>query len=535
MRDYLRKLKPTCIDDLIAMNALYRPGPLGSNMVDDFIDRKHGRKKIEYPHACLADILKETYGVIVYQEQVMKIANVMGGFSLGAADQLRRAMGKKKVEVMVQMREQFIQGAKGNNISPNTAGEVFDLMAHFAGYGFNKSHSAGYAIIAFQTAWLKVHYPAEFMAANLTSEMNDTDRIVTLIDECRRMGIEVLPPDVNRSVAHFTVDEGQVRFGLGGVKNVGLGPIESIIEARRDDGPFADLYDFCARVDRKALNKRMIESLIMAGAMDSFGCHRARLVAGIDQAIELAQAERREREAGQFNLFCGGETAAPVEKTPLPEATPWTPLEQLAFEKAVLGFWFTGNPLDTYREELEAFATPFSRLFTYPDRATVTVGGVITGISRKTKKKDNKPFMVIRLTDREGIGEAIMMNDAYELYKDRVTEDSLVLIEGTVSNRNGDQPSVFVNAIEPLDDARKNRTRSVIITLDTGNDKVMEKVAAVNDICGRFPGDITLWIRLATQHAGQYRVKANRFRVSPDAALVKELRGVLGRDNVRIG
>ena len=241
MRDYLRKLKPTCIEDLIAMNALYRPGPLGSNMVDDFIDRKQGRKQLAYPHPLLEGILKETYGVIVYQEQVMKIANVMAGFTLGGADELRRAMGKKKVEVMADMRLKFIEGAKKKDISESKAGEVFDLMAHFAGYGFNKSHSAGYAILAYQTAWLKAHYPSELMAATFSSEMDSTDRIVVFIEECRRMGIEVLPPDINSSFAHFTVEDGNVRFGLGAVKNVGLGGIEAIIDARKEGGKFHDL------------------------------------------------------------------------------------------------------------------------------------------------------------------------------------------------------------------------------------------------------------------------------------------------------
>jgi len=535
MRDYLKKLKPSCIDDLIAMNALYRPGPLGSNMIDDFIQCKNGNKKIEYPHSLLEDILKETYGVIVYQEQVMKIAHVMAGFSLGAADELRRAMGKKKVEIMTMMKHKFIEGARKNSIDEKIASDVFELMAHFAGYGFNKSHSAGYAILAYQTAWLKTHYPAEFMAATLSSEMDNTDRIVILIEECKRMGIEVFPPDINRSIDEFTVEVENVRFGLGGIKNVGHGAINSIISARMEGGPFKDFYDFCTRVELKSLNKRMIESLILAGAFDSLGTDRARLVAGIEQAVEFSQARQQEREMGQFNIFGESEIDNGISSLPpLPEVKPWSKTEKLANEKSVLGFWFSGHPLENFSEELKAFTKTFNQLVTKLDRAPIVVGGVITSIIRKTTKKDDKPYLSIRVESMEGSGDVILMNSAYNEYKDKVNVDSMVLIHGTVSNKNNsDQPSVFANSIESLETAREKLTKAVNITISTSGLKQSD-LEPVIKTCEKYPGNLPLLINLKTSTSGNYRLKSKRYRVTANSSFIKELRNLLGQNEVWI-
>ncbi len=537
MRDYLKKLKPSCIEDLIAMNALYRPGPLGSNMVDDFIERKQGTKKIAYPHPLLEDILKETYGVIVYQEQVMKIAHVMSGFSLGAADQLRRAMGKKKVEVMTTMRHKFIEGAKANNIDERTAGEVFDLMAHFAGYGFNKSHSAGYAILAYQTAWLKTHYPAEFMAASLTSEMDNTTRVVILINECRSMGINVLPPDVNSSFYEFTVVDGNVLFGLGGIKNVGRNAIESIVNAREEGGKFIDLYDFCLRVELKSLNKRMIESLIMAGAMDFTGESRARLFAGIDLAVEYAQNKQREIEMGQTNLFGDADdiSSSAGNLQPLPDVPPWTDVVTLANEKNVLGFWLSGHPLEDYTDEISTFATPFSEISAKPNNSPVTVGGVVTAVTRKMTKNGNKPYMNLAVEDLESSGEVLLINGAYEEYKDTVTEDSMFIFQGTTRNSNGsDDASVFANTLIPLEHARERMTKAVIIELSTQGLEESD-LEPITNVCKKYPGDLTLWIKLKTSTSGNYRIKSDQFTVSAEPSFLDELRGILGENAVRIG
>ncbi len=539
MRDYLRKLKPNCIEDLIAMNALYRPGPLGSNMVDDFIERKHGIKAIKYPHPLLEPVLKETYGVIVYQEQVMKIANVMAGFSLGAADELRRAMGKKKAEVMAKMKNKFITGAEEKGIDGAIAGEVFDLMAYFAGYGFNKSHSAGYAILAYQTAWLKAKYPAELLAATLTSEMNDSDRVVLFCDECRRMGIEVLPPDVNRSMAYFIVDDGNVRFGLGAVKNVGLGAIEAIVTARTEGGPFTGLFDFCARVDLKALNKRVFESLVMSGAMDSLSGgrieDRSRLMAGIDRAIEHAQAEQREREMGQFNLFGSiGDGGGNALATPsLPDVPAWNRMEMLAKEKSVLGFWFSGHPLEGFRDELQAFAVPIKMLPARADRETVLIGGVITSVTRKTSKKNDKPLLIARIEDLEGSTEAIFMNGALDECKDRVVVDAMLLVEGQISARN-DPPSIWATKVEDLIDSRTRRMKGVGITVSTiglSPDELKPVIAC----CEKYPGELPLTLRLKTATTGDWRVRCGKYKVSSDPNLVRDLRRLLGRENVWIG
>ncbi len=536
MREYLRKLKPTVIEDLIAMNALYRPGPLGANMVDTFIDRKQGREKIAYPHPLLEDILKETYGVIVYQEQVMKIASVMAGFTLGGADQLRRAMGKKKEEVMKQMKIEFLAGAEKKDIDTNIAGEVFDLMAHFAGYGFNKSHSAGYAILAYQTAWLKAHHPPEFMAANMSSEMDNTDRIVIMIDECKKMGIEVLPPDVNASFDKFTVEDGNVRFGLGGVKNVGHGGIEEIVNAREEGGPFEDIFDFFTRVDMKALNKRMVESLIQAGAMDSFGVKREQLSAVIDPAIEFVQAVLREKNSNQISLFGGPTEESSVMKLtppPYPEGTKLSRMERLAQEKAVLGFWFSGNPLQGYEDELRAFAVPFSKLFMENDRAMVTVGGVITSVQRKTTKKD-KPMMILRVEDLESAGDVLLIGKEYDDYKDIVAVDKLVLIEGSVSKNGGeDQPSVFMRSLSPLADARE-RARNVTISLSTAGADT-PKLDSIISVCKSHPGNAFLWIKLQTATSGTFRVKTKKYRVAAEVAFIEELRSIVGRNSVFIG
>lgn len=535
MREYLKKLKPSHIDDLIAMNALYRPGPLGSNMVDDFIERKHGTKKIKYPHPILEDILKETYGVIVYQEQVMKIAHVMSGFSLGAADELRRAMGKKKVEVMTMMKNKFVEGATANKIDKKVSGEVFDLMAHFAGYGFNKSHSAGYAILAYQTAWLKTHHPAAFMAASLTSEMDDTKRVVILIKECKNMGINVLKPDVNSSYYEFTVENGNIRFGLGGVKNVGRSAIESIVDAREEGGGFRDLYDFCMRVELKSLNKRMIESLIMAGAMDFTDTGRSSLREGVELAVEYAQNKQKELDMGQTNMFGDSDNDSTFSTLqPLPNVKPWTEIERLANEKAVLGFWFSGHPLEDYADEIKIFATSFAALSSKPDNTPVTVGGIVTSLARKITKAKNKPYMSLTVEDMESSGEVLLFNGAYEEYKDKIEIDSMFIIQGSVKNSsNSDGASIFANSFVPLENAREKLTKAVNFEISTLDMKESD-LEPVTKICKKHPGRLSLWIKLKTSTSGDYKIKSNRFTVSAAPEFLKELRALLGEEAVWI-
>src|SRR5438045_2496479 len=361
MRDVLRRYKPGTIEDLTALNALDRPRPIQGGMIDDFIDRKHGRKRIEYELPELQEILQETLGVIVYQEQVMQLANRLSVYSLGEADLLRRAMGKKIAEEMAAQRERFVTGAAQRCYPPKKIEKIFDLMAQFAGYGFNKSHSAAYALLAYHTAYLKTHYPVEFMSALLTSVTGNTDDVVKYINECREMGIAVEPPDIHVSDANFTPHGSAIRFGLAAVKNVGHNAIESIVAARKEIGRFKSIYEFCEKVDLRLLNKRVLESLIKSGAMDSLG-RRAQLMAVLDKAIDHAQKTQRDAESGQhglFGVFQQEEVRADEDK--LPDTPDWDEHSRLSAEKEILGFFITGHPLEKYRDKIDnlgALSTP---------------------------------------------------------------------------------------------------------------------------------------------------------------------------------
>ncbi len=356
MRDILKRFKPAELEHLTALNALYRPGPM--QMIDDFIKRRHGQTRVTYEHPSLEPILKGTYGVMVYQEQVMQIASALAGFTLGEADILRKAMGKKKAEVMATQKDKFLKGAAARNVPEKKAIKTWDHMEQFAGYGFNKSHSAAYAWLAYQTGYLKANYPPYFMAALLTSERANTDTMVAYIGECREMGIKVLPPEVNQSEMFFTVVGEDIRFGLAAIKNVGEGAVEAVLAARNEGGPFRSLYDFCERVDMRAVNRRVVESFVKSGCFDNLDARRAALFAAIDGAMEGGQKRQRDREQGQSSLFgmlAGPDEVAPVERAA--DAPPWSEGERLAFEKESLGFFITGHPLERFRDELRQWAT----------------------------------------------------------------------------------------------------------------------------------------------------------------------------------
>ncbi len=388
MREFLKKLQPTVIEDLIAMNALYRPGPMEN--IDDFIQRKHGKKKITYLHPSMEPILKETYGIIVYQEQVMQLANAIAGFSLADADLMRRAMGKKIASLMAEMSEKFINGAVAKGIPKKKAVEIFSLIEKFAQYGFNKSHSTAYAYVAYQTAWLKAHYPAEFMSANLTSEMSSTDRVVILINECRKLGIRVNPPDINVSrVQFYPSDEKTITFGLNAIKNVGTKALEKIIEARDTDGHFKTLFDFTARVDLRAVNKKVLESLIMAGAMDSLAGTRAAKFKAVDDALKYGQQVHQQGNKNQFDLFGNGDNGQSklIREPVLGQEDEWPEQERLDKEKEVTGLYMSGHPLLKYAEELEELSTfDFTEKVNTGDNDMVRIGGII----------HSKKFILIR-------------------------------------------------------------------------------------------------------------------------------------------
>ena len=378
MKDLIRRLQPDCFEDMIALVALFRPGPLQSGMVDNFIDRKRGREEISYPdatwqHESLKPILEPTYGIILYQEQVMQIAQVLSGYSLGGADLLRRAMGKKKPEEMAKQRDTFQNGAAANGVDPELAMKIFDLVEKFAGYGFNKSHSAAYALVSYQTLWMKAHYPAEFMAAVMSADMDNTDKIVTLVDECENMKLKLIPPDVNSGLYKFNVNEqGHIVYGIGAIKGVGEGPIEAIIEARNAGGAFYDLFDFCARVDLKRLNRRVIEKLILSGAMDKLGPHRASLMATLEEAMKAAEQHAKAQAVGQNDLF-GLLAPEPENSAKAFKQVPiWPDEVWLEGERETLGLYLTGHPINRYLAEIHHYASARLVDFT-PTRRDQTV------------------------------------------------------------------------------------------------------------------------------------------------------------------
>src|SRR5450631_4392324 len=469
MRDVLRKYQPSSIEDLTALNALYRPGPIQGGMIDDFIDRKHGRKKVEYELPELQEILQETLGVIVYQEQVMQIANRLAGYSLGEADLLRRAMGKKIAAEMAAQRERFVSGAVQRGYPPKKIEKIFDLMAQFAGYGFNKSHSAAYALLAYHTAYLKTHYPVEFMAALLTSVTGSTDDVVKYINECREMGIAVEPPDVNVSDAYFTPHGEAIRFGLAAVKNVGHNAIESIVAARKEAGEFKSIFQFCEKVDLHLLNKRVMESLIKSGAMDRLG-RRAQLMAVVDNAMEQAQKTQKDAALGQHGLFgvFQQEDNQPTQAK-LPDTPDWDEHVRLAAEKEILGFFITGHPLEKYRDKLEDLRAPSTTEIGAIKASTgkdenITTAGIITGL-KVLKSKKGDFYAQATLEDMSGSIDMIVFPEAYKRIGEKVKLEVPVLVKAGVRIEEGANPKITAAEIQPLEEAKVPLPRAIRIRI----------------------------------------------------------------------
>lgn len=471
MQDYLRKLKPSSVHDLVAMNALYRPGPMEN--IPEFIDRKNGKQKIIYAHPRLEAILNETYGVIVYQEQVIKIASEIAGLSLAQADLLRRAMGKKDKELMAKQKKEFVDSAVANHIERKTAADIFDLIEKFASYGFNKSHSVAYSVLAYQTAYLKAHYPAEYMAATLSSEKDNTDKIVILIDECRKLGIEVLPPDVNESGVNFVVNPKGIRFGLSAIKNVGVGAVEQIVKSRSEQGPFKDIFDFCARVDLRTVNKKTIEGLIQAGAFDSLQENRAQLFGTVEAAISYGQSIQEQKEKGQSNLFDHG-GAKLTTRPAIRNIIDWNETEKLSREKAVLGFYVSGHPLLKYRDEIEGFATAkLGNADTVKLNSTVRVCGIISDIKRKIDKR-NKTMAFVTIEDFTGKAECIVFSDPYQKYSSILQVGAIVMMTGK-NDGNEETIKVIVNEVIRIEEVRKKFAKSIVVNIDL--DKINEQTA----------------------------------------------------------
>jgi DNA polymerase-3 subunit alpha len=480
-REILKKLKPDCLEDIVAAVALYRPGPLEGGMVEDFIDRKHGKKKVEYPHPWLEPVLADTYGVIVYQEQVMQIAQVLGGYSLGGADLLRRAMGKKKPEEMAKQKEKFMAGAASLKVDAKVADSVFELMAFFAGYGFNRSHSAAYGWVTYQTAYLKYHYPHEFMAGLMSCDADNIDNVVKFIAEARSMGLVVERPDINESLQDFSVNQREtgkvIRFGMGAVKGVGANAVDAILEARNADGPFTSIFELCRRVDSQKCNRRVLEQLVKSGAFDGLpgGHHRAQLLAALDAALERGAAEQRDRRSGQTSLF-GLLAAAEPEKPAAqqgevyPELEPWGPKQLLAFEKEALGFYISGHPLDRYRGDLQRYATASTSDFGLGAKSAGehSIGGIVSQYREMITKKGDKMARFM-LEDAGGTLEVIAFPKTFEKVRHVLVSDEPILCTGQVKNEGTAEASEWKMLLEsaaPLSQLREQKTSRVDIHLN---------------------------------------------------------------------
>ncbi|MEZ9370240.1 DNA polymerase III subunit alpha [Shewanella sp. 10N.286.51.B2] len=540
MKDLIKRLQPDCFEDMIALVALFRPGPLQSGMVDNFIERKHGREAVSYPdaeyqHESLKELLEPTYGIILYQEQVMQIAQVLAGYTLGGADMLRRAMGKKKPEEMAKQRGTFKEGAINNGVDGDLSMKIFDLVEKFAGYGFNKSHSAAYALVSYQTLWLKTHYPAEFMAAVMSADMDNTDKIVILVDECERMGLPLIPPDVNKGLFKFTVDdELNIVYGIGAIKGVGDGPVESILNARKD-GPFIDLFDFCARIDLKKLNKRVIEKLICAGALDSLGPHRAAMIATLPEAI-LAAAQHNKAEAiGQNDMFGLLNSEPEDNKQNFVECTPWPDKVWLEGERDTLGLYLTGHPINQYLKELKQYTSGRLKDVHPTDRGkTMKAAGLVIATRVMVTKRGSKMGLVT-LDDKSSRLEVMLFTEAFEKFNHLLEKDKILICEGEVSFDDfaGGNRMTARNIIE-IGEARSHFANAVEIniTADDINQTWLEQFEQA--LTPWKNGSVPVIINYQQQQAaGQLRL-GDEWRVNPTDELMLAIESLVGSKNVKI-
>ncbi|SFU59142.1 DNA polymerase III subunit alpha [Halomonas korlensis] len=542
MKELIKRLLPDSLEDMIALVALFRPGPLQSGMVDDFINRKHGRAEISYPHPdyqheLLKPVLGPTYGIILYQEQVMQIAQVMAGYSLGQADLLRRAMGKKKPEEMAKQRDGFMEGCAANGIDRDLAGNLFDLVEKFAGYGFNKSHSAAYALVSYQTAWLKAHYPGPFMAAVMSTEMDNLDKVVPLIEECRHQGLTVTPPDVNVGSYKFSVDDqGRVVYGLGAIRGVGEGPIGAIVEARQLDGPFADIFDFCRRVDPRRMNKRTLEALIRSGALDTLGPSRAVLAAALEDALKAAAQNQSNQNQGMIDMF--GEAfvdeASDDAYADYRGAREWTDKERLAGEKDTLGLYLTGHPIDEYEHELARFvSTRISDL--KPSREPQRVAGLVVGMrTMKSKRGDTMAF--VTLDDRTGRIEASLFGELYHQLRGRIEPDQVLIVEGEVSSDDySGGLRLRGKEITPMVAARARYGQAVELSLDgaLANGRLIDSLrASLAPWCDA--EGLPVRLRYRNAEASGWLELDEAWKVTPSDELLISLREVQGQEGVRL-
>ncbi|GGA89162.1 DNA-directed DNA polymerase [Neiella marina] len=542
MKELIKRLKPDCFEDIIALVALFRPGPLGSGMVDNFIDRKHGREEVSYPdaqyqHDSLQPILEPTYGVILYQEQVMQIAQVLAGYSLGGADLLRRAMGKKKPEEMAKQRAVFEQGAQDNGVDGELAMKIFDLVEKFAGYGFNKSHSAAYALVSYQTLWLKTHYPAYFMAAVMSADMDNTDKIVTLVDECQRMQLALSPPDLNSGYYKFSVNEqGEIVYGIGAIKGVGEGPVEAIIEEREANGPFRDLFDFCARIDLKKVNRRILEKLIQSGAMDKLGPHRAALMATLQEAMRAAEQHHKAEALGQGDMF-GLLTTEPEEvQQAFASVNPWPESVWLEYERETLGLYLTGHPINQYLSELKNYTSNRLKDVTPTNRGQkVKAAGLVIGVRMMVSKKSGKRICILSIDDRSGRLDVGLFGDSVERFESVCVKDKILIVEGEVSFDDfSGGLKMSADSILDIEQARERHCSSLNIKL-AKNALRQDWLAELQNVLSQWQHGTTP-VRICYD-AGTAEAElelGTQWRVTPTDRLMSELESLMGPKQVSL-
>ena len=548
MKDLIQRLQPDNFEEIVALVALFRPGPLQSGMVDDFVNRKHGRERIRYPHPSLEPILRPTYGVILYQEQVMQIAQVLSGYTLGSADLLRRAMGKKKPEEMAKQRDVFVNGAVARKVDGKLAGDIFNLIEKFAGYGFNRSHSAAYALITYQTAWLKAHYPAAFMAAVLTADMDKTDKVVTMIAECRSMGISLMPPDINRcdyafvpldpGAASAPAAEGEpqpgltILYGLGAIKGLGESAIEAILDARRSGGPFRDLFDLCRRIDLRRVNRRVLESLIRAGALDGLGPDRAAMMASLNTVLAAAGQYSKNRDAGQVDLFSAA--SVPAEAPRLAEVAPWSEEQRLQGEKDTLGLYLTGHPIRRYEAELRHITDNcLAELKPVEDRPVVVAGLVVGMRTMNTRRGDRMAF--VTLDDRTGQLELAVFSELYERHRELLGKDNLLIVEGQVSvDEYSGGFRMSAEKIYDIDQARAAMASRLEIDVDAelaGNGFARELQEILKPAT---PGRCPVHLQYRRSDAEAQIVLGEEWRITPSGAVLERLWQLAGQEHVRL-
>ncbi len=535
MRELVQKMKPDRIEDLIATIALFRPGPLQSGMVDQYIRCKHGLEAIKPIHPAIDPILAETNGVILYQEQVMRIANVMAGFSMADADGLRKAMGKKIPEIMVKYKEQFVKGAVKNGVKEELAVQVFDLMAFFAGYGFNKSHSAAYGIVSYQTAYLKAKWPVEYMAALMSCAMGNTDKLAEYIEECRQLRIDVLPPDLNESDLDFKVVEKKIRFGLGAVKGAGEKAIQHVIEVRRKLGRFDSVYQFCENVDPRFADRKVLEQLVKCGAFDTAGGHhRAQVFEAVDQAVRMGSAKQADRKIGQLSIF---DQAGPAETPALPDVPPWPPETLLTYEKEVLGCYVTSNPVLRYEDVIRNLSTAtVERMPELQDGQEVTMGGIISGLKamiQKTGKNAGQKYVMFKFSDLSGTCEGVCFAGDFERNRDHLFNDAIVFISGRVGFRN-ETPSLRASTVTPIEKAREVLSGSVRLAVSSAGLEE-DLLLQLQDVIRAHPGPCPVFFEVETPQGHKVLVKTqNEHFVSPSGQFLADIEEVLGTGHVRV-